>query len=481
MGAAGSTRLATWGTAALAALVLGLYLPTLRYELVDLDDVTNLVNNPHVRGGLSLSALSWAFTSTWASWWYPLTWLTHLTAISLFGDWAGGHHLVNALFHAANAALAVMVFRRWGLSSWQSLAGAALTVFHPTRVESVAWVTERKDLVFVFFGLLTLLAYALYAERRTPLRYALVLLAYAGSLMGKSMLVSLPVLLLLLDVWQARGVRLLEKLPMFALALGAGVMTVYAQRQAGAVQSLTQLTFPDRLAVLPLAYLKFLALTFWPIDLCAYYPRPEASAVAAVLGWVAALVLVGLLFALRKRAPSLLFGAAWFVISLAPVSGLAQVGGALAADRYLYWPHLGLFAGLVLAIPAAWMTRPALRIAAAAVVATLALLTTLQLPMWRDSETLFRSTLELEPNNPFMQTSLGLLLLKQGRAADAVAPLSLAAPRYPYGQSILGLALIDTGDLEGGRKALDEALARSPNDADLKRNVELGRARLQGR
>lgn len=473
-----------WGAAGLAALVLALYAPVLGFELVDLDDDTILPLNPHLAQGLTPRALWWALTGFYGGWWYPVTWLTHLVSVELFGAWAGGHHAVNALFHAANALLAVAVLRRFGLGPGQALAAAALAMLHPTRVESVAWVTERKDLVFVFFGLLALLAWARWQERPTPARYALALAAYAASLMGKSMLVTLPLLLLLLDAWTAKGVKIdwrakvVEKLPLFALAAGSAVLTLLAARAADGLQPLSALPVSQRLAALPVALVQLLGLTFAPVELAAYYPRRTlgvadwAPALAACLAVVAALV------ALRKKAPHLGFGAGWLAISILPVSGLAQAGGQLTADRYLHWPHLGLFAALVLSVPRPLAARPAARLALLAVLATLAALTAFRLPVWRNSETLFQETLAAQPDSSFIQTSWGLWLLKHGRPAEAVAPLAKAAPGYPYAQSILGLALLESGNPESGRRELLQALERSPRDAGLQRNVALGLSRL---
>lgn len=479
-----AARWERWGAAALAVAVLALYAPVLGFEFVELDDLTTVLHNPHLAQGLTPAALWWALTEFHGGWWYPVTWVTHLSSVELFGSWAGGHHAVNAVFHAASAALAVTVARRYGLSSGQALAAAALAMLHPTRVESVAWVTERKDVVFVFFGLLALLAWARWRERPSPGRYALVLAAYAASLMGKSMLVTFPLLLLLLDAWAAKGgkldwrARLLEKLPLFALAAGSAVLTLLAARSADGIQPLSTLPVSQRLAALPVVLVQLLGLTFAPLELAAYYPRRHlgvgdwAPALAACLAIAAGLV------ALRRRARHLSFGAAWLAISILPVSGLAQAGGQLTADRYLYWPHLGLFAALVLTVPRPLAARPAARLGLALVLATFAALTAFRLPVWRSSEALFTETLAAQPDSSFIQTSWGLWLLKQGRAAEAVVPLAKAAPGYPYAQSILGLALLESGDPAGGRRALEEALERAPADQGLRRNVALGLSRL---
>jgi protein O-mannosyl-transferase len=474
-----------FGGPVLGLAVFGLYAPTFGFDFVDLDDHTTLVNNAHAHSGLTLSSLWWALTNFHSGWWYPVTWLTHFATVSVFGMWPGGHHLVNALFHAANAALAVAVLRRFKASPAQALAIAAFSFLHPTRVESVAWVTERKDLVFVFFGLVTLLAWARYRERPSPSRMALVLAAYSASLMGKSTLVTLPLLLLLLDAWTLRLTRttwkaqLLEKLPLLVLAALSSAVTLAAVRSAAGLQSLNALPFSERLLSIPVALVRYLGLTFVPLELCAYYPRAPIPPWQSVVSGAALVALAALLFALRRRLPHLALGFLWFALALAPTLGLAQAGGQFIADRYLYWPHLGLFAGLVLSVPTGLATRAAGRVTACAVAAVLALLTTFQLPMWRDSETLFRSTLELEPQNPFIQASLGLWLLKQNRPGEALEPLAKSAPAYPFGQSLYGLAQIEVGSFQDGLKSLDEASRRAPHDEGIARNVALGKERLE--
>jgi tetratricopeptide (TPR) repeat protein len=357
---------------ALTALTLGTVGHVCWNGFINYDDGDYVVRNGQVKAGLSRAGLLWAFTTTHAANWHPLTWLSLQADASVYGgESAWGYHLTNLLLHTANAVLLFLALRRMTGAVWRSAVVAALFAVHPAHVESVAWVAERKDVLSGLFWMLTLLAYACYAERPGWRRYLPVLTAFTLGLMAKPMLVTLPCVLLLLDYWPLQRVDggrwtvdggkgsspstvhrppstlVLEKLPLFALTAAACVVTVYAQHKGGAVNTLEQLPLADRLMNSAAAYAGYLGELVWPSGLAAYYPHPgrrlllgQAVRAGLILAAITALVL----WARRRRY--LAVGWFWYLGTLVPVIGLVQVGSQAMADRYTYLPYIGLFIAL---------------------------------------------------------------------------------------------------------------------------------------
>ena len=374
----------------LVVSTLAAYWLVRRAEFTNFDDPVYVTNNPDVFRGLTWHGVLWAFTTIHGSNWHPLAWLSHMADCEMFGGKAGGHHLVNVGLHAANAVLLFLLVRRMTRAVWRSAFVAALFALHPLHVESVAWISERKDVLSTFFGLLTLGAYARYAKKSivrgqwsessseasgTPATdngqrtthhasryYVLSLFFFALGLMSKPMLVTLPFVMLLLDYWPLGRFELTmhkskletllpllrEKLPFFGLAGLSSAVTYWAQKIGGAVVTMQKMPLADRLANAFVSYLEYLIKTFWPARLAAYYPfSAELPETEAILG---ALVLVGmtvLALGLARRAPYLVVGWLWFAGTLVPVIGLVQVGSQAMADRYTYVPLVGLFVAVV--------------------------------------------------------------------------------------------------------------------------------------
>ena len=409
--------------ALLLALALAIYLPVTGFGIVNYDDDVYLVA-PQLAQGFGAGGVAWAFTTFYHSNWHPLTWLSWLTEIHFFGPNAGVLHADNALLHALSGALLYAALARMTRKPIPSLLAAALFAAHPMHVESVAWISERKDVLCVFFGLCALWAYARYAERPRLSSWLLVAACFALSLLAKPMLVTLPFCLLLLDVWPlARSARegwrrlVLEKLPLFALSAGSCVLTWLAQSSGGAVRTGASFSLPARIASALSAYVSYLEKSFVPIRLSPLYPRPVHGPdwTAAALS---ALLLAGIsaiAWRERRRAPWLAVGGAWFVGTLVPVIGLVPIGEHSMADRYAYWPHGGLFVAIAFSIDALLASRPrVLRLAAgagcAACVALLALLASAQTQVWRDSETLWTHALAVTRDNYVAHANLGRLL-----------------------------------------------------------------------
>jgi tetratricopeptide (TPR) repeat protein len=477
------------------------------HEFLDLDDPDYVTQNPHVQAGLTLAGVRWAFTTDAAGNWHPLTWLSHLLDWQLFGNDPRGPHAVNVFWHALDAVLAFLALRRLTGAFWTSAASAALFAWHPLRVESVAWIAERKDVLSVFFGLLTLWAYARYAEGVASDRsqvagtktvapgpvlsrvachvspfYCLTLAAFAAGLMCKPMLVTLPFLLLLLDFWPLqrftfdasrftfqRLVR--EKIPLFLLSAVSCLLTYLAQKQGGAIVGTA--AFGDRLDNALVSVAAYLGKFFWPFNLAIGYPRPAHwPAPVAAGATLLVLALSALAFWQWRRRPWLLVGWFWFLGLLVPVIGLVQVGLQSMADRYTCLPILGLQLALLWTLrevtlpPAALWLRP---VAVALVLAACAARTWNQLAVWQNPHTLYAHALAVSPDSYLAHDYLGTTLLGEGRNAEAESHFRRAIelkPDYVVAHRRLGLTL-EKLDRENDALAVYEALLKfQPGDAE---------------
>ncbi len=457
----------------LFAVVVVIYVQTVRFPFVNYDDDVYVTGSPHVRMPFSFETLRWAFTTGHFANWHPLTWLSHMLDFRLFGLHAGGHHAVNVLFHMANTLMIFALLRggaraRTPGAVWWCAAGAAMFGLHPLRVESVAWVSERKDVLSAFFGLAALLAYVGYARRPALWRYGLVVLCTAGSLMAKSMMVTLPVLMLLLDFgplgrWGTRqpggksaGRLILEKTPIFALACGAALI-------AFLIRTPQILSLPYRAGHALTSTAFYLWKTIWPLGLAVFYPHPGTS-----LAWWKPAVALGLLLAItavvlayRRKHPALIVGWFWYLVALAPASGIVQIGAHGMADRYTYFPSIGLSCAL------AWVLAgvPWRRSGAVGVLAGLVLLAGLswhQTRFWRDSEALWRRAVRVTVNNEMAHVKLGNALAALGRDAEAEEQYRQAIQVAPESsRAYANLAMLDlklnrtAQALEHARKAVE--------------------------
>ena len=513
----------------LALVTLLAYLPLRHCGFVVYDDSDYVTDNPVVQNGLTRVGVAWAFTTWHAGNWHPLTWLSHMLDCELFGLNAGAQHLVSVIFHAANVVLLFTLLRRLTNNLWPSAFVAALFAWHPLHVESVAWISERKDVLSTFFGLLTLLAYAkavtadplslrfsaagkwpvtgkepvqtpvLSRVTRHPSHfYWLAVVFFALGLMSKPMLVTLPFVMLLLDFWplkrvtdnppsqgfgaagkwQVAGVLrlVLEKWPFFVLTIGSCIVTFLAQRHEEAVVSLAKVSFGHRLENMPVAVGRYLLKMIWPADLAVIYPMPDKIPALAVTVAIAALILVSAVAWLtRRRSPSLLVGWFWFLGTLVPVIGLVQVGGAALADRYTYIPSIGLFLAVAFGfreLAARFRFPPIAMVAAAVLVLGGCLLATEhQLRFWRDSETLFRHALAVTGDNDIAHANLGVALEQQGKLDEALAEYRAAARLAPgryQTHNNLGNLLDKMGQPEMALAEYREAVSLNPELPSLR-------------
>jgi protein O-mannosyl-transferase len=494
--AAGRARLT------LLILILGLvlvtlagYLPALSNGFVGFDDPQYVYENAHVRAGLSLAGLRWALTTPVADHWHPLTMVSHMANVQLFGLNPKGHHLTNVVLHLANVLLLFAVLRRMTGSPRRSAVVAALFAVHPIHVESVAWIAERKDVLCGFFWMLSLAAYLRYARAPSVGRYLLLAAAFAASLMSKSMAISLPVVLLLLDVWplgrwrgESRAVRVrlvVEKLPLLGMAAASALLAVHLAWPE--IHSGNDAPLALRLANALTSYVAYVVKMVWPAHLGIYYPFQPVPP-ARALGAAALLVLTSLL-AVRfvGRAPYLLVGWLWYLVTVFPVIGFLQAGWQGMADRYTYLPSIGI------SLAAVWGLADLLRLqrarlaragqagesassarvwsigTAAAVLAVLLILTAMtrrQVSTWADTLTLFSHAVEVAPSY-LAHTNVAEELRARGDAAGALAHYRAAvalAPRSPQAHAALGNALRAAGRPAEALPPLRAALALDPSD-----------------
>jgi tetratricopeptide (TPR) repeat protein len=415
-------------------------------EFIDYDDGHYVSRNPRVIGGITRDSIAWAFTTTHVANWHPLTWLSHMLDCELFDLNSGRHHLTSLFFHIANTLLLFWVLNRMTKAVWPSAFVAALFALHPLHVESVAWISERKDVLSSFFWMLTMAAYVIYAERPGVGRYMLLFLAFGLGLMAKPMLVTLPFVLLLLDLWplerfstpqirtlkpacqKATAYRLIcEKIPLFVLAAASCVVTYTVQKTAGTVAPTKVLTLNSRMANTLVSYVSYIGKMIYPTRLAVFYPHrydtmPLFKPIVSLL--LLAIVSFSVVYVARQRHRYLAVGWFWYIGSLVPVIGLVQVGEQAMADRYTYLPSIGLF--IILAFGAAELlarrTYQKIGLAAAAVLILAALLmgTRTQVRYWRDSLTLFEHALAVTKNNYMMHNTLAFALGSQGRLDEAI-------------------------------------------------------------
>lgn len=476
----------------LCLLTLAVYSRVATYDFVNFDDGLYVTGNPMVKKGITWNGFLWAWQANVASNWHPLTVLSHMLDCEIFGLDAGGHHLTNLLFHLASVWLLFEVLRRMTGAPGKSALVAALFGVHPTHVESVAWISERKDVLSGFFFMLALAAYLRYARERTAGRYLLVALAFALGLLAKPMLVTLPCVLLLLDVWPLRRLPpppsggipwralralLLEKVPLLLLSAAASAVAVYTQAQSMA--STQAVSVYRRTANTLVSYTVYIGKTVWPSKLAVFYPLPPAippwkAAAAGVL-----LLAVTLLVAARlRRSPWLAVGWLWFLGMMVPVIGLVQVGRQAMADRYTYLPTIGLFLMAAWGIPellAGWKgRRPALAAASALAVGLLAAAAWVQVGHWKDSVALFRHTAAVTRNNYLAHLNLASALRKEGARDEAMKHYREALriqPNFVEGNAGLAYALYTWGRPREALPYIRRAVRFRPRDGRLRHSL----------
>ncbi len=477
----------------LVLAVLAVFGQTAGFGFVNYDDNNYVYDNPMVARGLTSKGIVWAFSNAHANNWHPLTWLSHMLDCQLYGLHPGGHHLTNVLLHAATGILLFLVLRQMTGALWRSAFVAAVFAIHPLRVESVAWVSERKDVLSGLFFMLTIGAYVRYARRPwSPVRYGLVVLLFALGLMCKPMLVTLPLVLLLLDYWPLQRLEtrqlsglLLEKLPLLVLSAAGCIATLLAQREG--IQSVGSFSLPMRLANALVACVVYLGQMVYPAGLVAFYPYP-LNGLPAWEVVLAGMLLAGLsavALGQRRQKPWILTGWFWYLAMLLPVVGLVQVGDQAHADRYTYLPQIGLYVAVTWLVAewgakrqAGWLHQGALRVAfgglMTCVVGGLMFCAWKQAAYWKNSEILWNHALACIPRNDVAQFNLGNAFRQEGKTDEAITHYQNALqirPNYAQAHDNLGHVFLLKGKVDEAISHFQKALQIQPGLANAHFNL----------
>lgn len=514
----------------LTVTVLAVFWQVKNNDFVNFDDPRCTTENLHIQSGLNLGFLKWAFTTSHAGYWQPLTWLSFAMDYQLFGLHAGGYHIVNLLFHTVNSLLLFLILSRMTHAPWKSAFVAALFALHPIHVESVAWIAERKDVLSAFFWMLTMGSYVFYVEKPGVKKYVLTLFFFALGLMAKPMLVTLPFVLLLLDYWPLRrltigkssviehtqseiyrkkhrkkkerrgsatkaenvskteeqtvrqpaiGYIILEKVPFFVLALASSIVTYMAQQKGGAVGSLQSYPLSARIANALVSYCSYIGKMVWPENLAILYPYPGRLPAWEVIGAGLFLIITtALIIWTVKRYPYLMTGWLWYLGTLVPVIGLVQVGVQAMADRYTYVPIIGVLIMVAWGVPELlrkWRHRnTALATVAVITLSIFSFASWKQVGYWQNSVILFKHTLEKTTNNPIIQNNLGNTLEDEGRLDEAIAHYTEALridPNLADSYNNIGLALAKLGRADEAAPKFLKAIGINANHAAAHYNL----------
>ncbi|MFH1982581.1 MAG: tetratricopeptide repeat protein [Pseudomonadota bacterium] len=481
-----------WIAFLLVAATLVAYHRVGGFGFVNFDDPLWVTDNAVVRNGFSWDAFLWSFTRATekANYWVPLTWLSLFLDHAVYGMNAGGYHFTNLLLHLANTLLVFFCLKRISGALWPSGFVAALFALHPLHVESVAWITERKDVLSTFFWMLSIWVYAWYAKAPGIKRYLLLVFVFLLGIMSKPMLVTLPFVLLLLDYWPLNrlqdgkpaagfffGRPIREKIPLFLVVIGISIVTWITQTQGGAVESLAKISLDTRIANTAVAYLWYLWKMAWPVELAVIYPYPhEPSMWAALLSGMLLVVVTAMAVWCRRRLPFAAVGWLWYLITLAPVSGLVVIGPHAVADRYSYIPLIGVFIALAWTGAAAasrwrWQRWRGNAVSIVLVLLSIGLtgLTYRQVGYWKDEVTLFSHALEVTAENYLARNNLGYGLAAIGEPHAAMVQFDRALALNPNGAEAYngrGNVRLETGDSQGALADYSKAMVLDPGFAD---------------
>ena len=481
----------------LTVITVTVFLQVGNFPFITLDDIDYVTNNPKVANGITGNNIFWAFTSVDAANWHPITWLSHMADVQLYGMNPRGHHLTSVGIHSVSSVLLLILLSRLTGSLWQSSFVAALFALHPLHVESVAWVAERKEVLSALFGFLTLLLYSEYVAKPKTFLYVLCLFSFVLGLMSKPMLVTLPFVMLLMDLWpldryrycvEQQGIRqhydkitslIKEKIPFFVCSFLSCLITMYAQSKGGTISSIGGLPPLLRIENALVAYIKYLVKVFWPHDLAVMYPFPASIPPWQVISSLLVLLIISIA-AVRvgRRYPYLPMGWFWFLVTLVPVVGLIQVGEQSMADRYSYFPLTGLFIIIAWGIPdlatGLKYRNTILALFAATTIIAAAIVTWQQLGYWRDSVSLFRHANQVTPNSFVNHKFLGIALADRGHYDAAIQEYQEALrlkPDYIPVKNTLGVALANRGNYDAAIQEYQDALRLKPDDAAVKNNL----------
>ena len=478
-------------SALLLIATLAIYIQVLGYAFITYDTLVYVTDNTRVHAGITSDNIKWAFATSFFSNWHPLTWLSYMLDIEIWGLSPTGFHATNLILHLCNSLLLFFLLQRITATTWRSWLVAGLFALHPMHVESVAWIAERKDVLSAFFFLLTILCYIKYLERQTRLRYSSVLLSFLLALMSKAMVVSLPAILLLLDYWPLRRFdrrlipeaqktppihiedtskysAILEKIPLFLLAAFDSWMTIIAQHSN--LTTLESLPLTIRIANAFTAYLSYIEKTLWPANLAVFYPYPHQLPLVLTIASIFVLTTITILaITWRQSRPWFIAGWFWFLGALVPVIGLIQMGQQFIADRYTYLPHIGFFIivswGLHELLKQSGKWRWIYPVTVCLILCAAGIQTWKQLRYWEDDYTLWARALDVTENNHIAENNMGSILLDRGKSQGAKEHFLRAieiSPNYADGQSNIAMVLANEGKLDESIQHYLKAIELSP-------------------
>jgi hypothetical protein len=488
-----------WMAVLLFLLVLIVFGQTGGFDFVHYDDNVYVTGNGHVLGGLTGQSVIWALSTLDAGFWHPLTWMSLMLDATLFGVWAGGYHWTNVLLHGMSTVILFLALCRMTAAPWRSAFVAGVFALHPLHVESVAWVAERKDVLFGFFWMVALTTYGWYAVRPSLWRYTLLATAFLLGLMAKPMIVTLPFVLLLLDAWPLRrggtspeenfGGRfrraswsrlIMEKVPLLVIAAGFSILAYLTEFREGALASGAHYPLADRVANALVSYTTYLQRLFWPAGLAPFYPHPGTWSAGRVFFSMIVLVLIsGTVLALVRRRPWLGVGWLWYLGTLLPVIGIVQIGNIAMADRFTYIPLVGLAIMMAWGVPDLLICscpdlRRAAVLAGTLFLAVCAILSWQQVAYWKNTETLFRHTLAVTEKNYKAHHALGLSLYERGLSSEGICHLqtSLSLRDDVRARNDLGVALMGgEGRFAEAEEQFRRAVMNKPAEAKYWNNL----------
>jgi tetratricopeptide (TPR) repeat protein len=472
------------------------------FDFVDFDDGVYITENSHVQKGFTVEGLAWAFTTFHAANWHPLTWLSHMLDFQIYGLSPMGHHWTNLLFHIANSLLMFLILKLMTGALWRSAFVAALFALHPLHVESVAWISERKDVLSTFFGLLMFFAYYRYVKISGFKNYLLVVIFFGLGLMAKPMLVTFPFLLLLLDFWPLQRLQfkdntslpdeaarfdlqrffklIWEKIPLFVLAAIASVLTFIAQQSKGAIGSPELFPLQARIANAFVSYVRYFSKAIWPGNLAIFYPHPVNTLPAWQIIGASLLIAVAIFLSIRtsKKYPYITVGLFWYLGTLVPVIGFVQIGDQAMADRYTYIPLTGLFiivAWGVSDLLVKWHYRKIfLGVSAVIILSALTVCTFFQASHWRNTITLFKNAVKVTENNYKALNNLGAALIDKGKPDEALLYFAEALrinPQKTGARNNLANMLFLQGKPDEAVFHYNEILKFNPQKTDARNNL----------
>jgi len=493
----------------LIAAITVSYLQVIHFDFVGYDDELYVTENPHVQKGISLEGIKWAFTTFHSANWHPLTWLSHMLDCELFGLDPSGHHWANVEFHIANTLLLFIILFKMTRALFKSAFVAVLFALHPLHVESVAWISERKDVLSTFLGLLCIAAYYRYVNKSSAKFYIMAIICFGLSLMAKPMLVTLPFVLFLLDFWPLKrfqyqhdlhlkpekafsdGIRrnhriILEKIPLFILVVISCTLTFFAQKNGNAVTPLEALSFKSRIANAIVCYSTYVFKGVWPHKMAVFYPHPGSTLPAWQIFVATLLIVTGCFFAIRlsKQYPYIAVGLFWYLGTLVPVIGLIQVGEQAMADRYTYIPLIGLF--IVVAWGGAdilnkWHYRKIfLGTCAGIIIIAMTMATFLQLRYWKNGISLFEHAIKVTKDNYNSLTNLGTAIasVDLDKAISHYKEALRIKPNYTAALYNLGNVLVEKGRIDEAVNYYLKALQIKPDYFDALNNLGIALANI---